>query len=444
MSIVSVLLTLFILGVLAAFHEAGHFFVAKLMGIKVEEFSIFVGPALFSWKKNGVQYHIRCIPFAAYVRYKGMDGETEIDESDPEMFYNHPRWKRLLTSLAGPFMNLILGVIIFMVVFSAFGFTSLRISPPPEGSQIAQVLTEAEEDAGILQAGDRIVAVNGKSVFTVLDINYILSMIPDVDTIELTLRSAMSGEEYAVALTPEISRGYRLGVSFRPATSHENAYKVSFVEPESNGGSPVLQVDDLLFSVNGVSVMDSDFSKKISAFGEDPLAVSILRGDSEMELQMSAMPYDMGNPRGIVLYAGSGFGETIQQSFSYPVSIVRLTVSSLGDVFTGRIAPTDALSGPLGMITIVSDVVDAPSQSTGEKVEQMGILAGFFSVALAFSNLLPIPGLDGNALVLLIVEMIRGKKLSLKTESVINVIGFVCLLALVFFALFSDIFRLVN
>ena len=439
MSIVSILLTLLILGLLTTFHETGHFLVAKLLGIKVEEFSIFVGPALFSWQRNGVQYRIRCIPFAAYVRYKGMEGEGDPD--DPEMFFNHPRWKRLLTSLAGPAMNIILGVIIFLTVFSAFGFNSLRVAEPPEDSQMAT--WNLQEEVRV-ESGDRIIRMNGKRIFTDRDIQYVFMMTPDIDPIDVTLRSARTGEEYSIVLTPEVRVMYRLGISFRNSVATDGGFRVVAVEPESNGGNPVLLVGDIIFSVNGIDITDEDFSEKLSAYGDSPLTVSLDRDGERIELNMRATPYDVGNPRGVVLYTGSGVWETIEQSFAYPVSILRLTVMSLADIFSGRVAPTDALSGPLGMMTIVSDVVDAPEADNRMKFEQLGLLAGFFSVAVAFSNLLPIPGLDGNALILLIVEMIRGKKLSLKTESVINAVGFVCLILLVFFALFSDIFRLVN
>jgi membrane-associated protease RseP (regulator of RpoE activity) len=87
-------------------------------------------------------------------------------------------------------------------------------------------------------------------------------------------------------------------------------------------------------------------------------------------------------------------------------------------------------------------VVDAPDTDNSEKIEMLLILLGGISVGLAFTNMLPIPGLDGNAIVLTVVEMIRGKKLSRKSEQVINVIGFVMIIALVIFALVSDIIRL--
>ena len=428
MSAWSIVIAILLLGILAAFHEIGHFFVAKWLKVPVEEFSIFVGPSLFSWKKKGVKYHIRLFPFGAYVRYKGME-EEELDETDPEMFFNQPRWKRLLISLAGPFMNFLISMVIFAVIFSSFGFLSTKLGEISEGTQLYE--TSAVR-------GDRIISVNGQRILTTLDLGYFYTMTPDTELLEVILRSAATGELYNVTLVPNIAEGYRLGIT------RDGAYKISSVDPLSNGGEPGLLIGDILISANGVLASDEAFSAVVSESNGNPVTVFVIREEKEIELEIKTIPYQVGNPRGMTLQSGNGIGEILEQSVSFPVSYIRLSISILADMVTGKVAPQDTLAGPLGIITVVSDVVDAEGVDFREKVEQMGILAGVISVALAFSNLLPIPGLDGNSMVLLLVEMVRGKKLSIKAEMVINVIGFVCLILLAGFALFSDIFRLVG
>ena len=141
---------------------------------------------------------------------------------------------------------------------------------------------------------------------------------------------------------------------------------------------------------------------------------------------------------------GEGIGSLLKESVLYSISIIKVSMYSLGDVAEGKVAVQDAVTGPVGIATIVSDVVDAPATDNSVKLENLGTLAGLISVGLAFSNLLPLPGLDGNAMVLVVIEMIRGKKISLQTERVINGVGFVVLIALVIFALSSDIMRLVG
>ena len=128
----------------------------------------------------------------------------------------------------------------------------------------------------------------------------------------------------------------------------------------------------------------------------------------------------------------------------YSASVIEVSIDGLKSVAQGKIKAQDAIAGPVGIATIVSDVVDAPKTDNSVKVEYLGTLAGLISVGFAFSNLLPLPGLDGNVMVLVVIEMIRGKKISIKTERVINAIGFVVLISLVIFALSSDIMRLVG
>ena len=99
------------------------------------------------------------------------------------------------------------------------------------------------------------------------------------------------------------------------------------------------------------------------------------------------------------------------------------------------------VSGPIGVTTVVSDVVDDVDDSVFQKFYSIVVMSGFISIGLMFTNMLPIPGLDGIQSLLIIVEMIIGRRLSKKTESVINGIGFFMLIALVLFAFASDIIR---
>ena len=128
MSAWSIIIAILILGILVTVHELGHFWVARLLKIKAYEVAIFVGPKLVDWRKNDVEYSIRAIPFGAYVRFNDFDENGNVIKSDdPCLLENSPRWKRLIVSLAGPFMNLLLGIIIFSVLFAITGFTTLEI-----------------------------------------------------------------------------------------------------------------------------------------------------------------------------------------------------------------------------------------------------------------------------------------------------------------------------
>ena len=419
---------------LAAVHEVGHFLVARLLKIKVYELSIFVGPKLFSWKRKDIEYYIRLIPLGAYVRFSEIDEETgELKDDNPENLINQARWKRLLVSLAGPAMNVILGIIIFMICFSKFGFLELKQDVVVPGTQVAE--TRIEE-------GDTILKFNGQRVFCQMDLSYYLGQVNNTDEITLQMKSARTGEKYEVVLVPEITEQYMLGVTHYQEPDENNGWLIVSVDPSQNDGNPVLKVNDSVLSVNDVPVTDPGITTLVRDSKGEPLTIRLIRDGEEMTVTMRASMIKSANLRGIYLQDGSGFFSCLHEAIVFPISFVRISIDALAQAFTGKVPAYDVVSGPVGIASVVSDVVDAPKTDSNEKIEMLLILAGGISIGLAFTNMLPIPGLDGNAIVLTVVEMIRGKKLSRKSEQIINVIGFVMIIGLVIFALVSDIIRL--
>ncbi len=434
MSLQSIIICILGLGILAAVHEIGHFIVARLLKIKVYELSVFVGPKLFSWKRNDIEYYIRLIPLGAYVRFSEIDEETgELKDDNPENLINQARWKRLLVSLAGPFMNVILGIIIFVICFSNFGFLSLRQDVIVPGTQVA---------ATNIEMGDTILKMNGQRIFSQMDLSYYLGQVSNVDEVTLTMRSAKTGDKYEVVLTPEITEQYMLGITHYADLDENDGWKVMEVSESQNHGNPVIKPGDSVLSVNDVPVTDPNITDLVRNSKGETLKIRLIRGGEEMTVEMVATMIKSANLRGIYLQDGKGIGACIKEAIVFPISFIRISIDALAQVFTGKVKAYDVVSGPVGIASVVSDVVDAPKTDNSEKIEMLLLLAGGISTGLAFTNMLPIPGLDGNAIVLTVVEMIRGKKLSRKSEQVINVIGFVMIIGLVVFALVSDIIRL--
>lgn len=435
MPILSIVIALLGLGILAAIHEIGHFFAAQWLGIKAEELSIFVGPALFTWKRKGVVYNIRLIPFGAYVRYVGMDVDEngEIDTSDPDCYLNQPRWKRLLVSLAGPFMNLLLGVVIFFAFFSATGFTTTNIQAPPPNSQLA---------ATAVQEGDQLISINGSRIFTSTDASFILQQTDFSKVNKMVLRNHETGETYEAVLTPTLYQRYRLNISVN-ANYLGEGWEILQVDPKQNNGNPVLKEKDIVLSINGISVDDPAYKNVLDSGNDGRLTLEIRRDGKEQTVEMQATLVEVPNDLGLDFLSGSGLVGTTRQAFLYPLSIFRVSIAGLQQAFSGAVPVNEIVTGPVGIVSMVSQQVDRSDIDNSVKIQNLVVMAGIISVALAFSNMLPLPGLDGNALVLISVEMIRGKRISTKTESIINLIGFVILIALVIFALYSDISKLV-
>ncbi len=155
MIILYFLLTLLIFGVLVLVHEGGHFLLARLNGIKVEEFAIGMGPKLISRvsKKSGIRYSLRLFPIGGFVSMPGEDGDSE----DPDAFCNKSVWRRMLTILAGPLTNILVGFI---------GMTVLVCASSTLASTTVADFYDGATSSAWLQSGDRVVSVGGVSVRT--------------------------------------------------------------------------------------------------------------------------------------------------------------------------------------------------------------------------------------------------------------------------------------
>ncbi len=163
----SILFAFLLFSFLIFIHEWGHFIAAKLSGVQVNEFAIFMGPALVKWQKGETQYSIRCIPIAGYCAMEGEDGDSE----NPRAFHKAAWWKRLIILVAGSFMNLLVGVLLMVIVFLP---TKERVEPVIE--QFDNFATIDGE--GGLQVGDRFLEIDGENIYVQSDFSMLLALNP--------------------------------------------------------------------------------------------------------------------------------------------------------------------------------------------------------------------------------------------------------------------------
>ncbi len=127
-----IVLSIVVFNIIIIVHESGHFFMAKLFGIKVLEFSLFFGPKIFSFKKGDTTYSLRMIPVLAYVKLEGE--EEEIDSTNS--FSSKPLWQRALVIFAGPASNILIALIIYIILFTASGYTTSEITLVDKNSSV--------------------------------------------------------------------------------------------------------------------------------------------------------------------------------------------------------------------------------------------------------------------------------------------------------------------
>lgn len=170
-----ILYTVLILSVLIFIHELGHFIAAKACGVRVTEFALGMGPAI--WKKQGKEtlYALRLFPIGGYC---AMTGEDEDVPDDPRAMRNKPVWQRMIIVLSGALMNLLLGIILVTVTVCA---------DPIPSTTVAEFQKDAISQQHGLQVNDKIVAVNGDRISGFMDFNTTLSSLYNEDTVSLTV-----------------------------------------------------------------------------------------------------------------------------------------------------------------------------------------------------------------------------------------------------------------
>ncbi|MCI8497266.1 MAG: RIP metalloprotease RseP [Clostridiales bacterium] len=162
-----ILIALLVFGLLIFIHELGHFLTAKAAGVRVNEFSLGMGPALFKFQKGETQYALRLFPIGGYVQMEGEDSDSE----DPRSFQKKPVWKRIIIVIAGAVMNLLLGFILLVII----------VAPQEQlaSTTISKFAENASTQATGLQIGDRITSINGTTVF--IDTDILTNMLRDQD-----------------------------------------------------------------------------------------------------------------------------------------------------------------------------------------------------------------------------------------------------------------------
>lgn len=210
---------LIVFGLLIFVHEFGHFIVAKLVGIRVEEFSIGMGPKAFSTQKGETLYSIRLLPIGGYVK---MTGETGIEEedvlikNDPKRFNNKTVAERAAVVVAGPLMNFFLAIVLFALVFAFFG-----IPTADNSTIIGEIIPNSPAEKAGLESGDKIVAIDGQNVNEWSQMVKLIHSQPDK---ELNFTIERRGQTLKYQITPQLDPDNNIGlIGVTPSTYWDKA-----------------------------------------------------------------------------------------------------------------------------------------------------------------------------------------------------------------------------
>lgn len=411
--IISAIKIIILLGVLITIHELGHFIVAKLCKVKVNEFAIGFGPAI--WQKQGkeTKYTLRLIPLGGY---NSMEGEDEASE-DERSFSKASIPKRIAIVIAGATVNIIFAIVIYFTITASSG---TYIS-----NQIDEILDGYVAQTVGLQVGDKIIEGNGKGIKSKTDLNEVVEKSQGK---EIKTKIDRNGEIIEYNIKPSEIKSKVTGIYL------DEKCKIVAVQKGSSSENQGVQANDILLKVNGVSINgDRNIAlQEISQKDADTMILIVQRGEEEVTIEL-VPDYETSYILGINLRpAEDTFVNRCinggMQTQEFLVSIV----DNLKQLFTGNVG-VDQMMGPVG----ISEVV-AKTDGVKEFFEMMALI----SLSLGVTNLLPIPALDGGKILILLIEAIRRKPMKQETEVNIQLLGFSILIALSLYVTYNDIVRI--
>ena len=427
-------------------HEFGHFITAKLSGVKVNEFALGMGPKIVSFVKGETRYSLRLFPIGGYC---AMEGEDE-DSEEKGAFNNAKVWKRMIIIIAGAVMNILLGfVMMFAFTVQADSYSSTTIS---------QFQPNAFTANTGLQTGDKIVEVNGYSIWNSRDLQFAISTLPyetvEGNTLEVYKERATSAacgvyNKYAKdeSLSKDELQKYYNALSegcskINKAASKDEAKKLLDETCKS------IYALDKSYDMSKYKTPEIDTTTSRPRFMGD---VKVVRDGKEITLE---------NVQFFTYYADEdaekenkptvafdfavepiekNIGTVLGETFTQTCSMAKTVWTSLVWLVQGRFTFND-MSGPVGIATAVTQVASMGLQ-TGfvDAVNNILFVMILITVNLGIVNMLPFPALDGGRFLFLLIEWIFKKPIPRKAEQIVNTVGLVLLLAFMLIISVKDI-----
>lgn len=419
------------LAFLVGVHEAGHMVAAKLFGMRVEKFSIGFPPKLFGFTKGETEYSLGLIPLGGFVKISGMVDESfdtaNLDkEPEPWEFRAKPAWQRLIVMLGGIIVNVVTGIIIFIMLTYFVAELKTPITELNHGIHVDSTLINLG-----FQDGDKILSTNGEPVKYFEDVmseNFFQEGSPKV--IEVRHPDGSKATiDFPDSLVFPMLKGELI---IEPRIK----FKIDSVIAYGKADLAGIKVGDSILAVNGQAIQFyNQFRDSIIANKGAKVSLTVLRLPDTLVVNSEV------NENGKIEVSISrhfnhdtvfySFSESIGIGVTKAFRVITNNIIGFRRMINGKEKVSDNLSGPVGIFRLF-----------GGSFIHFWKLVAILSMVLAFMNLLPIPALDGGHVIFLLYEMITGRKPSDKFMEIAIKIGFAILLTLILFAVGNDIFKL--
>jgi regulator of sigma E protease len=423
-----------VLGFMILIHEFGHYAVAKLLGVRVEVFSIGFGKRLLGFRKGDTDYRISAIPLGGYVK---MSGENPMDErtGDPAEFMSHSRWHRFLIAIAGPAMNILLAIFLLTVVYMVHYEYAVFLDKP---AVIEGVKHDSPAAQAGLQPGDRIIKVDGieNPTWEQLQPRVWLSA-----NQPLTVTIQRGNQVFQKTIVPQAVTTSEVGsAGWYPG----EPVVVGRLEPGTPAANAGIKEDDRIVAMDGQPLPSIEsMIERLQQTKDKPVDLTVIRGNQTLNFHLSPVLSKTEDPKEQRYRLGflnksetkvttlpftQALSLSLEQNKKYSLLILELAKK----IVQGKVSPK-AVSGPIGI-----------AQDAGYAAQQKGwtplmeLTAGI-SLNLGIFNLLPIPILDGGVILFLFIEGIMRRDVSLRIKERVYQAAFVFLVLFAVMVIYNDL-----
>ena len=426
---------LFAFSMIVGLHELGHMLFAKLFGMRVESYAICFPPKLFRFQWGETEYSLGAIPLGGAVKISGMIDESldttgSSSAPQPWEFRAKPAWQRLIVMLGGILFNVISGIVIYMAITLALGDNYL---PKAALNEHGIVPNELGRSLGF-QEGDQVVDINGQDFEKFADIFKSSTLLASQGYYTVLRGDQTVRIDIPADLIERLADAKDQGNFVAPRTP----FIVGQVQVDSGAAQAGLQPGDQLVEVAGQSTFYFHQIQAVLAAqaGQQVLIHYVRDGVTKTTPALVSATGKLGfQPHGQLHYVTRSYGllQALGIGIQRTVDIMSTNFVALVKILTGQLSASKSLSGPIGMVQVF-----------GQNFVwiQFWSIFAFLSLALAFTNLLPIPALDGGHVMWILYEMITGRRLSDKFLMNAQKIGMGILLFLIGYAVVNDLYKL--
>lgn len=438
--LLSILHTIFVMGIVLGFmiliHEFGHYAAAKYFGVRVEQFAIGFGKRLVGFRRGETDYRINILPLGGYVK---MSGENPMDDrtGDPGEFLSHPRWHRFIIAIAGPAMNVLLAFALWTGIFMVHYEYPAVIDGPAIVGWILPGTPAA--NAGI-QPGDQIVRVDDIENPNWEQVGFKEALSPNQPLKFEILRKGVISD---VTLVPQpMGRNEAGDVGLVPK---EPAFIATMIEAGMPAEKAGLKVGDQILTVNGQEVPALEaLVDMLSRTKDQPLEIVALRNGQKLTFNVRPV-LSAGHPAGDMRYriglaslptkvVKLPFGEAVRKSGGECVKNSSLILELLRKMAEHKVSMRQ-VDGPIGIGSAIG------SAAREEGWTPLLFISAIISLNLGVMNLLPIPILDGGVILLLFIESLMQREISLPIKERIYQAAFVFLVLFAMTVIYNDIVK---